>query len=230
MNLIQIISSSLAHKMVKKVPLDQIEYAWGWAIKVFPQLSNMFDIKKIQTTEDLIGVYNLAFMFPVGAVFKGLLLIVLSLILGIFTPVIIVVVTFMSLRPIAGGYHFQTYNKCTVMSLIMFIGSAIITQHTLQYWSLTSTWYLFNFCVATAIYIIYRYVPRDTPNKPITKELEINKFKRWSFIYLIAWASIMTIFLLFDVKLIVLSSCLGLLLELFSVSKVGYGIYAKLES
>ena len=53
MNLIQIISNNLAHKMVKKVPLDQIEYAWEWITGLFPQLSNKFDIKKSKPLKNL---------------------------------------------------------------------------------------------------------------------------------------------------------------------------------
>jgi len=229
MNLIQSISNYLAHKMVKKVPLDQIEYAWSWAIKIFPQLLNMFDIKKIQTTEDLIGVYNLAFMFPVGAVFKGLLLVIISLILGVFTSVITVVLTFMSLRPIAGGAHFKTYNKCTAISLIQFIGSALIVKYISQCWSIQNIYSLLFFCILTTLYIIIRYIPRDTPNKPIVEEFKIKKFKRWSSYYLFIWTIIMTISLLFNLKIIVISSCFGLLLELFSVCKIGQIVYSKLD-
>jgi len=230
MNLIQIISNNLAHKMVKKVPLDQIEYAWGWITGLFPQLSNKFDIKKIKTTEELIGVYNLSLMVPVGAVFKGLSLIVLSLILGVFWQVVVVVLTFMSLRSIAGGAHFSSYNKCAIMSIFMFILSAVIVQYTLQYWSIQNVYSLLFFCILMALYIIYKYVPRDTENKRITGELKRSKFKRWSSYYLFIWTIIMTISLLFNLKIIVISSCFGLLLELFSVCKIGQIAYSKLDS
>jgi len=229
MNLIQIISNNLAHKMAKKVPLDQIEYAWAWVTRLFPQLSNKFDIKKIKTTEELIGVYNLALMVPVGAVFKGLSLIILSLILGIFKPVIVVVLTFMSLRSIAGGAHFSSYNKCTIISLFMFIWSAVIVQYTLQYWTITNILYLLIFCIISMLYNIKRYIPRGTKNKEITKQSEIKKFKRWAMSYLVVWTVIMNIFIIFDLKIIVVSSCFGLLLELFSVGRIGQFVYDKLD-
>ena len=229
MNLIQTISSSLAHKMVKKVPLDQIEYAWEWITGLFPQLSNKFDIKKIKTTEELIGVYNLALMVPVGAVFKGLSLILLSLILGVFWQVIVVVLTFMSLRSIAGGAHFSSYNKCAIFSLIQFIGIALIAKYTLQYLSIQNIYSLLFLCILTGLYIIYRYIPRDTPNKPITNILQRSKFRRWSLYHILIWASIMTIFIFLNLKIIVIASCFGLLLELFSCSNVGHFVYKQLD-
>ena len=229
MNLIQIISNNLAHKMVKKVPLDQIEYAWEWITGLFPQLSNKFDIKKIKTTEELIGVYNLALMVPVGAVFKGLSLILLSLILGVFWQVIVVVLTFMSLRSIAGGAHFSSYVKCVIFSLIQFLGIALIAKYIFQYWSHANLWNLLVFCILTSLYIIIKYVPRDSFNKPITKVLEIKKFKRWSFLYLVVWIALMTILLFFKCEKVVLSSCFGLLLELFTVSKMGYKSFCKIN-
>jgi len=230
MNLIQTISSSLAHKMVKKVPLDQIEYAWEWITGLFPQLSNKFDIKKIKTTEELIGVYNLALMVPVGAVFKGLLLVVLSLILGVFWQVIVIVLTFMSLRSIAGGAHFSSYNKCAIFSLIQFLGIALIAKYILQYLSQTNIYSLLFFCILTALYIIYQYVPRDTENKRITDRLKRSKFKRLSLYYILIWVILMTIFSFFNIKIIVLSSCFGLLLELFTCSEVGQFVYNQLDN
>jgi len=229
MNLIQSISNCLAHKMVNKVPLNQIEYAWEIVLKLFPQLSNTFDIKKIKTTEELIGVYNLALMVPVGAVFKGLLLVVLSLILGVFWQVIVVVLTFMSLRSIAGGAHFSSYNKCAIFSLIQFLGIALIAKYMFRYLSQTNIYSLLFFCILTALYIIYRYVPRDTENKRITGELERSKFKRLSLYYISIWTILMTIFIIFNLKIIVVSSCLGLLLELFSCSRVGHFVYKQLD-
>jgi len=207
MSFIENISKSCAKWLATKVPND-----------------------KYPTVEDQIEVFTYGFMVIVGALAKGTIMVSLALILEVFIPAMVIMFTFSSLRIIAGGYHFAEYNKCVTFSTLQFIGSALTAQYTLQYWSLISTWFLSIFCILLAIYNIKKHIPRDTPNKQITKELEIKKFKRWSLYYLIAWASIMIIFLLFNVKLIVLSSCLGLLLELFSVSKVGYGIYAKLES
>jgi accessory gene regulator B len=192
---------------------------------------------KYPTVEDQIQVLTLGWMLPIGAVYKGILLIISSIILGIITSnilnallsVIVVTITFSFLRIIAGGYHEQSYNLCIIVSLSQFLGSALVVLSTLQYWSQLDIWCLFLFCIVSALYNIKRYVPRDTPNKPITKQSDVTRLKRWSLYYLFTWTIIMTILLLFNLKLIIISSCFGLLLEIFSVSNVGQKIYSKLD-
>ena len=207
MSFIEIISNYSAKWLATKVPND-----------------------KYPTVEDQIEVFTYGFMVIWGAIFKILLMVSLASIFSIKLPALIITLTFSSLRIIAGGYHFGGYNKCITFSTIQFIGTALLIKYTLQYWSFIDMWYLFNFCVVITMYIIYRYVPRDTPNKPITELLEIKKFKRWSSYYLFIWTIIMTISLLFNLKIIVISSCFGLLLELLSVCKIGQIVYSKLDS
>ena len=208
MGFIELISNASAKWLANKVPND-----------------------KYPTVEDQIEVLTYGFMADWQIVIKGILLVAISYLFGVLISTIIVAISFSSFRVIGGGgYHFESYNKCATASLIQFIGVALIVQQTYQHWSFTNLLYLLSICILIALYIIYRYVPRDTPNKPITEVSEISKFKRWSYIYLIAWTTIMTIFTLLNLKLIVISSCFGLLLELFSISKLGYyGIYEKID-
>jgi len=226
---VQDISDQLATKLSKKISLDKFKEVWGIVIKIFPSLADKLNLEQIKSINDLLGLYSYGITVFVGLLFKGPLLIIISIIFGIFTPIMFVVTTFSSFRVVAGGYHMQTYLRCWIVSFVTFIGSALIVQHTLQYWSTQNISSLFIFCILMGLYIIFRYIPRDTPNKPITEPLEIAKFKKWSLYYLISWVTIMTIFLFFNLKLIVISSCFGLLLELFSISKIGYSLYSLVD-
>lgn len=196
-----------------------------WAEKLSNKVQNKFPTK-----EDQIEVYNYSIQWIIGALFKGILFISISYIFGVLIPSLVVMLTFSGLRVKAGGYHFRTYSKCSFISLLMFVGSALIAQHTHQYWSNIDIWVLITLCCLIGIYAILRYVPRDTENKRITNIQQIQKAKKWSLYYLIIWTSIMTISLLLNFNLFVISSCFGLLLELFSISKVGYEhVYATLD-
>jgi len=207
MSFIEFVSSYFANKLVKKVPND-----------------------KFPTLEDQIEVYTYWFMFCIGAFIKIILLIILSTVIGVLPYTMIIAITFCSLRSIAGGYHMQTYNKCAVVSITMFIVSALLIKYILHYWLFVNILYLLIFCIFASIYIIYRYVPCDNASGEITKPSEIKKFKRWSSYYLFIWTIIMTISLLFNLKIIVISSCFGLLLELFSISRIGQVVYSALDS
>ncbi|HEY8805094.1 MAG TPA: accessory gene regulator B family protein [Clostridium sp.] len=177
------------------------------------------------SVEDQIEVFEYGFMVIIGALVKGILLVSLASILGVLVPVIAITFTFSSLRIIAGGYHLKNFLGCMVISLTQFIISSIIVQYTQKYWTYINIYSLFIFSIIVAIYIIIRYVPRDTPNKPITDQKQKVKFKKWSSIYLTTWTMLMTIFLLLHIKIIVIASCFGLLLELLSISTLGQKMY-----
>ena len=178
------------------------------------------------TVEDQVQVYEYGLMAILGSLVKGFLLVAISSLFGVLLLSLVTTITFSSLRVLAGGYHLSTFKSCMIMSLTQFIGSALIIIHTYQYWSIQNIYSLLFFCILMTLYIIFRYIPRDTPNKPITDILEINKFKKWSFYYLLSWTIMMTIFLLLGWKLIVIASCFGLLLELFSISILGQIVYS----
>jgi len=184
---------------------------------------------EFESVEDQIEVYEYSINFYFGMVIKGSLLIALASILGVLVASLVTMLTFGTLRLIGGGYHFQEFKSCLVISLLQFLSTALIAQHTYYYWSQTNILSLLIFSIISSIYIIIRYVPRDTINKPIVEPFEIRKFKRWSLYYLLSWTVTMTIFIIIGWKLIILSSCFGLLLELFSISKMGFRLYSFLE-
>jgi len=194
-------------------------------------LANKVPNDKYPNVEDQIQIYEYGWMVIWGAILKISLLVTISSLLGILIPVMILTITFSSFRIIAGGYHFSSYNKCLVFSLVQFISTSLLLHRTLQYWSFSIIWLLLAICVIIGVYNIYYYAPRDTPNKPITEMSEILRFKKLSYQYLAIWATIMIMIIsMFELKIIVLSSCFGLLLELFSISKLGQLIYSRIDS
>jgi len=206
MDIIQIVSNKCAISLATKVTNDK-----------FPSI------------EDQVEVYQYGFQVILGGIVKAILLISIASILGILSTVLILALTFSSLRIIAGGIHLKTFLMCVIVSLLFFVGGALIVQYTYQYWTYINIYCLLIFSTLMALYIIIRYVPRDTPNKPITEQIQINKFKRWSLFYMLGWTVLMITFLLLNIKIIVIASCFGLLLELFSISRLGYSTYELLN-
>lgn len=170
-------------------------------------------------------VYYYGFIIAIGELVKGVILISVSLLLGILLPVLIIAFTFASLRMIAGGYHMDTYSKCLFVSLGLFIAAALIAQHTYAYWSLIHIMTIIGVTFLAGLYAVIRYIPRDTPNKPITDPQEIRKFKRLSTMYLFIWAAGATALAGFGHNIVVLSLCFGVLLELFAVTPTGHPFF-----
>lgn len=193
-------------------------------------LSTKVPNDKFPTVQDQIQVYSYGFQAIIGALVKGFLLVTISYLLGILTPAITLTLTFVGLRVIAGGYHMTTYSRCMVVSLVMFLVSALIAQYTYQYWTVIELLTLLTFSVLAGIYIAIRYIPRVVPTKPITKSEQIIKFKRWSLIYLWIWFTVMIILITTHMTVLVLASSFGLLLELWSISELGYQFFFHIEN
>lgn len=171
------------------------------------------------------GVYYYGFQIVIGSIVKGVALILLSLLAGAFAETMAVMLFFVYLRVYAGGYHMETYGKCMVTSLVIFLLSGVFVRYTLQYWN---TPYIFILSTATflaGIYILVRWAPADTPNKPIKKPERIRKLKTISLAQLCVWWLATVILLNFRLNMLALAGCLGILNALFIVTPAGYKFF-----
>jgi accessory gene regulator B len=171
------------------------------------------------------SIYYYGFLVVFGAIVKEFLLLAVALILGVLIPTLIISLTFASLRKVAGGYHMDTYSKCLFVSLGIFILAALVAQHTYTYWSTLYLIVLIGITFFIGMYVLVRYAPRDTPNKPIEEPKEIRKFKCLSIIYIFLWTVITIILAICKNKLFVLSLCFGVLLEIFLISSTGHKVF-----
>lgn len=185
---------------------------------------------KFPTIEDQIEVYTYGIQFFVGGFIKIFLLMIIAFILGIVVESLIVALTFASFRVIGGGWHMKSYVSCAIVSLTTFLGTALIAHNIYNYLHTTNLSYLISFCVVSGAYVIYKYVPKDTPNKPINTQEQIKKFKKWSLVYLIIWTLVMSLLVLLNIKIIVLASCLGILLEYSFIIPFTCWFYQKLDN
>lgn len=62
------------------------------------------------------------------------------------------------------------------------------------------------------LYTLIKYAPKDNPNRIIIKASDTyNRLKKWSLYYLFIWIALMVICFYFNLKLIIISSCFGLI-------------------
>lgn len=175
------------------------------------------------------AIYYFGFQIIIGAMVKVIILTAVSLALGIFIPTLIISLTFASLRLIAGGYHMDTYGKCLFVSMGLFVTSALIARHTYEYWNFTYLTILTAIAFILGIYVLIRYAPRDTPNKPITDPQEIRRFKVLSIVHIIIWLIITLALNILGLSMYVLSLCFGVLLELFAITPTGHGFFDRIK-
>jgi len=124
-------------------------------------------------------LYYYGFQIFYGAINKGLLLILLGLIFGILYQTLIATLAFMSLRVFIGGLHFDSYTKCSYISLASLVTLGLLAKY-IPYSS------LINLCVFLTLFgIALTYAPVEHKNRMLNNN-EIIRFKYISLMVLCA--------------------------------------------
>ena len=125
-----------------------------------------------------------------------LLALILGFLVGAPAEAMIVCFSVSILRKYSGGAHAYDADFCTVMS-ILYCGLAAWVSKLLS-----PFYYPFAMAAAAALvyglafYIVHRYAPVDSPNKPITNPVKIRRMRKGSKIVLSIYAALQLVFLL----------------------------------
>lgn len=176
------------------------------------------------------AVYYYGFYIIFGTLVKGTILISLSLLLGVLIPALLTVLALGSLRMFAGGFHFDTYGKCLLVSLIFVLSTALISQYTYIYWNIVSIAVFLSFIFVYGLLMIIKYAPKDTPTKPITEPSAIRKYKRLSIVYLGILLILCSVLTLLNLKLYVIAIGFGILLEIFTITPSGHSFFNSIKN
>jgi accessory gene regulator B len=181
--------------------------------------------KELNHTHEKKRVYYYGFQIVIGGIVKAILMVLLSLLLGIFQSTLTVLLFFAALRIVAGGYHMDNYTKCMVTSFGMFFLMGFLVKYTSSYFSLGILMALSGIAFLTALIVSIKWAPADTPYKPITKPKQIKKLKIMSVIVVFIWLVADAILIKYKLNYYILAGCLGILMAAFIVSPAGYGFF-----
>lgn len=198
-------------------------------IKVWSYSCAAYLAKQLNENHEKRGVYYYGFQVVIGVLVKFVFLIGLSLITGALKPTLIMVLTFAALRILAGGVHMDSYGKCIMLSLVIFIVCGTLVQYTYIYWPYELVAAFIGLSFIFGLFVIIKWAPKDTPNKPITKPEEKRKFKRLSIIYMPVWLAVVCILAVLNLKMYAVASCFGLVLECFMITPLGYNWFTELN-
>jgi len=76
---------------------------------------------------------------------------------------------------------------------------------------------------------LIKWAPADNPNRPITDKKEIKKFRILSMIYIVIWLVLSLTLVYFKQNMFVLALCLGVILEVFSITPAGIRFFKMIE-
>ncbi|MDP4267032.1 MAG: accessory gene regulator B family protein [Bacteroidota bacterium] len=171
------------------------------------------------------GVYYYGFQVVIGGIVKAVLVVIITLLTGSLLPAMIIIGVFGSIRVLAGGYHMDTYGRCIITSLAMFVLFSIVDQYTYKYWNnvglLTLTAGAFLFSLVCS----FMYAPKDNPNRPITSPEEIKKFKQLTIVYEVVLLLGTVILIMFGFKMAAMSISVGAALEIFTITPTGHKFF-----
>ncbi|MBB6215496.1 accessory gene regulator B [Anaerosolibacter carboniphilus] len=164
-----------------------------------------------------------------------LLITVFGILFGVLLESLIISFTASILRKYSGGVHATSPNRCATIGTIIFVGfSVAINQFNSINLVFALIFHILSFIYA--YYIISRYCPVDTPNKPIIKQESKERLRKKSFqfIHLCLICSVGLFILYFQrinypaMKLI-LAICIGLVWQSFTLTRLGHLIISNLD-
>ncbi len=164
-----------------------------------------------------------------GTIVEFISVVLIGLALGLFKEVVAVALVFSAMRMMAGGVHFSTYPRCYVSSVFMLSAAGYAAGYLYTCPRDAGTAYLLS-AAGLVVYSLWRYSPRDNPNRLI-KEEELPKFRKMSFVFA------GTVFACLAAMYIVqgrtgwyhFSLVTGLALEGFTLTDAGYRLANSIE-
>ncbi|MFW6016398.1 MAG: accessory gene regulator ArgB-like protein [bacterium] len=164
-----------------------------------------------------LAYFNYGLQALLGTILEFLILLLIAYLLSVFYPVLIAIISFLILRPHAGGIHLPTYILCMSFSIVIFLILGFIAKFAVISTSGLLVWLIivFNF----SLYMIKKYAPADTNTIPIKDPSRRETLKNKSVIIISIWiiVSILTTLLTNEFNNIIIASSLGILTEVLGM-------------
>lgn len=166
--------------------------------------------------EDKLEIINYGLESIYLTVVKIIIIFVLSLALGIFKEVIIMLFSYNIIRYFAFGLHAPNSTSCLITSIILFIGGAYFSMYiniSLQLKIILSI---------ISIILVYIYAPADTEKRPL---INIKKRKKYKFLSIFVSIIIGLVLIIFHNHFISNFLLIGLLEEVIMILPITYKLY-----
>ena len=155
----------------------------------------------------------------IGELPKGIIILIIAYILGIFKLTVISILIIAPYRCVSGGVHMKTHIGCIIYTLLLYSGSSLLGKYIV----LTGN---AKIMLAIAIWIfcmimIKLYAPADTENLPILRKKERKQKQILSYI-IITSEILIAIF----IKNTTISGIIifGDLIQTFTITRIAYKV------
>lgn len=138
--------------------------------------------------KDKEAVMSYGLEIVLGGIFKIVTLLLLSWILGIFSYTMAGMLTFSLIRPIIGGTHADTYEKCFVVSIGLLLLIGALGKYL--YFLGQDHFWLAYVVYGLAVSAVFLWVPAGTEKKTIKRKALRYKMKLSALILLTVWIAL----------------------------------------
>ena len=185
--------------------------------------------KQLNLDEDKTDILRYGFEVIIGENVKIITLFFLAYLLELTPYVLVSFLTVGIYRLFSGGYHSETYERCFIHSLILFLAMGKMTQILFTYFKLSVT-LLFTIAIVTFIWTLWiaiKWAPAETMNKPLSS-VEKNRQKKLSLGWVLLWFIVISYLLLgfpFEkTGFIILGTLIAHMFQSFSVTPAGFKV------
>lgn len=200
--------------------------------KVCEKLSS--DIaKELNLDDDKKSVINYGIFSFVQMGFSVLLVMIVGAIFNVFVESLITSFTTSILRKSSGGAHASSPIKCAIIGTISSVGMGLISKYYIINININILIGIITFIGAYCI--LYKLAPVDSIAKPIKNIEKRKRLKKHSIMILSVYLILVIInfayYFLKNSNVLVYSSCIymGVLLQVFSLTKIGHLLLGKLD-
>ncbi|MCE5342420.1 MAG: accessory gene regulator B family protein, partial [Eubacteriales bacterium] len=104
------------------------------------------------------------------------------------------------LRKYSGGAHAYDADFCTIVSVVYCTLAAWVSRLLAPAYQPAMMLAAVAVCYGLAFWIAFRYVPVDSPNKPIKSEKKIQRMRKGSFIIVAIYFALQILFFFFAAR------------------------------
>ncbi|MFW6287687.1 MAG: accessory gene regulator ArgB-like protein [bacterium] len=183
--------------------------------KIAYYLSDLIE-KKVDIDKKDAAYFNYGIQIVLSVGLEAAIMLFIAYLLNIFWPVLIASLSFLVIRPYAGGVHLPRYFLCMIVTIIVFL----MIGWTVSFVELTllSTLVIITLITVTGLVLINKYAPADTKIVPINDPNQRQLLKNKARIVLISWSflAVISTFLLDHYLHLIMASALGIFAQLIS--------------
>lgn len=137
------------------------------------KLADLLVRNKIVAIEDR-EVYIYGYEILISSVIGVFSVILLGVFLNSFVESLLFLIIFVTIRQCSGGYHANSYMKCIVSFVAVYVFVIIVLHFVLPYYSL----FIWAILSVVCMSVILDLAPIENPQKPLTAEIKSRNRKR----------------------------------------------------